>query len=120
MKDHRTIKSVKQRFSIMPKQLLRLSPIALLAIQALEPDCNLKFGDSGSDVQRLQTVLKELDFYTGALNGNFCGQTQQALIKLQEEIEVEASGQFDINTWYNLTYWAEDLAAANSAAAASN
>ena len=93
----------------MPKQLLRLSPVSLLAIQALEPDCDLKLGDSGPDVQRLQTVLKELDFYPGDLNGHFCGQTQQALVKLQQEIEAEATGQFDINTWYNLTYWAEDL-----------
>ena len=93
----------------MPTQLLRLSPISLLAIQALEPDCDLKFGEQGSDVQRLQTVLRELEFYQGDLNGNFCGKTRRALMKLQEEIGAETTGQFDINTWYNLTYWAEDL-----------
>lgn len=93
----------------MPTQLLRLSPIALLAIQALEPDCDLKFGDYGSDIQRLQTVLREMDFYQGELNGYFCSKTQQALMQLQREVDVETTGRFDVSTWYNLTYWAEDL-----------
>lgn len=93
----------------MLTQQFCLSPIALLAIQALEPDCGLKFEDHNSDVQRLQTVLRELNFYQGDLNGYFCGKTQQALIKLQQEINVKTTGQFDINTWYNLTYWSEDF-----------
>lgn len=93
----------------MPKQLLRLSPIALMSIKALEPDCNLKLHDSGCDVQRLQIILKELGFYNGSLAGNFNLQTERALLRLQQYLEVSTTGQLDIRTWYQLTYWSEEI-----------
>ena len=93
----------------MPKQLLRLSPIALMSIEALEPDCNLKLGDTGSDVQRLQIILKELEMYHGVLDGDFGVSTERALLTLQGELGVEGTGQLDVSTWYNLTYYAEDI-----------
>ncbi|OKH19939.1 peptidoglycan-binding domain-containing protein [[Limnothrix rosea] IAM M-220] len=94
----------------MPKQLLRLSPIALMSIQALEPDCDLKLHDNGADVQRLQIILKELSLYNGSLDGHFNLKTERALLRLQQYLEVSATGQLDIHTWYQLTYWAEEIA----------
>ncbi len=93
----------------MPKQLLRLSPIALMSIKALEPDCGLKLNDSGCDVQRLQIILKELGLYNGALNGFFDLKTERALLGLQQYLEVTTTGQLDITTWYQLTYWSEEI-----------
>ena len=94
----------------MPKQLLRLSPIALMSIEALEPDCGLKLHDSGADVQRLQIILKELGLYCGSLGGNFDHKTERALLRLQQYLDVSTTGQLDIRTWYQLTYWSEEIA----------
>ncbi|AFY37140.1 Peptidoglycan-binding domain 1 protein [[Leptolyngbya] sp. PCC 7376] len=94
----------------MPKQLLRLSPIALMSIEALEPDCDLKLSDSGSDVQRLQIILKEMELYSGALDGEFDVATERALLQLQRTLNVSVTGRLDVSTWYSLTECAEEIA----------
>lgn len=85
-----------------------LSPVTINAIQSLEPDCGLKLGNSGRDVQRLQLILKGLDFYKGALDGYFGFRTERSLLELQSNLGVANTGEFDLSTWYQLTYWLED------------
>jgi hypothetical protein len=36
-------------------------------------DDSLKFGDSGSNVEKLQARLKELGYYRGKVDGNYSG-----------------------------------------------
>lgn len=86
-----------------------LSPIAFTAVQSLEPDCALKLGESGRDVQRLQLTLKELGLYLESLDGDFGFRTERSLMQLQNDLGVEATGEFDLSTWYQLTYWSEDF-----------
>lgn len=96
----------------MPTTSTSLSPIAINTIQGLEPDCALKLGDSSRDVQRLQLVLKELDLYQASLDGHFGFRTERGLMRLQNNLGVEATGEFDLSTWYQLTYWSEEVAQA--------
>lgn len=86
-----------------------LSPSTINAIQSLEPDCGLKLGNSGRDVQHLQLILKGLGFYKGALDGYFGFRTERSLLQLQKDLSVESTGEFDLATWYQLTDWLEDL-----------
>jgi peptidoglycan hydrolase-like protein with peptidoglycan-binding domain len=97
--------------------LHQISPLTFTAIQSLEPDCELRLGDQSAEVQDLQLILKELGFYQGALDSEFQPATERALLHLQQQLEVQATGQLDIETWYAITYWAEEQTLAQPIAA---
>jgi hypothetical protein len=103
--------------TIMLHLLHQISPLTLTAIQSLEPDCELRLGDQSAEVQDLQLILKELGFYHGALDSEFQPETERALLHLQQQLGVQATGQLDIETWYAITYWAEEKIIAQSIAA---
>lgn len=96
-------------------QCTKPSAIAFNALTSLEPDSFLKLGDQGRDVQKLQIVLKDLGLYLDALDGQFALKTERALLTLQQILGIDASGVFCIETWYALTYWAEEQLAAELA-----
>jgi len=52
----------------------------------------LKLGSDGSDVYDLQERLKELGYYTGALDGKFASGTQSAVIAFQKGNGLTADG----------------------------
>ncbi|MEL7314453.1 MAG: peptidoglycan-binding domain-containing protein [Cyanobacteria bacterium J06559_3] len=77
-------------------------------VDALEPDC-LRLDDSGAAVETLQLALQELAFYSSRIDGYFGPSTSAAVRRLQQHFGLSATGQFDVATWYALTFWAEPL-----------
>lgn len=63
---------------------------------------NLKFGDSGEDVRRLQERLKEFGFYDGEINGEFDEATKDSVIKFQESEGLTPDGFVGIMTMHEL------------------
>lgn len=53
---------------------------------------NLKLGNSGSQVQALQTQLKQLGFYDGVVDGNFGVSTRNSLSNFQAKQGLPADG----------------------------
>jgi len=56
-------------------------------------------GDSGEWVTQLQTRLSALNRYAGALDGQYGGQTEAAVLELQTEKGLTADGRVDARTW---------------------
>ncbi len=52
----------------------------------------LKLGSDGSDVYDMQERLKELGYYTGALDGKFASGTQSAVMSFQQSNGLSADG----------------------------
>ena len=52
----------------------------------------LSTGDSGSDVERLQDRLKELKYYTGAVDGRFGSQLSTAVKRFQSTLGLDTTG----------------------------
>ena len=53
---------------------------------------NLAKGSKGEPVERLQTRLQELGYYTGAIDGDFGGGTQRAVEVFQRQNGLDADG----------------------------
>ncbi|MBR0463073.1 MAG: peptidoglycan-binding protein [Clostridia bacterium] len=62
----------------------------------------LKYGNSGSYVQALQTRLKALGYFTGNIGGNFGTLTQNAVISYQIAAGLQADGIVGSQTWASL------------------
>lgn len=75
-------------------------------VAALEPDL-LTLGDRSSAVQNLQIALKALGFYTDSLDGTFGLKTADAVQRFQQSFGIAATDEFDVATWYALTFWTE-------------
>jgi peptidoglycan hydrolase-like protein with peptidoglycan-binding domain len=73
-------------------------------IDALGPEL-LQFGDVGFTVQTLQSALKALSLYSRAVDGYFGPHTERALLQLQRDYGLTQTGQFDLSTWYALSFW---------------
>ncbi len=58
----------------------------------------LKPGDSGSEVEALQTKLKSLGFYDGVIDGDYGGNTSSAVAKFQTDKGLEADGRLGATT----------------------
>lgn len=58
----------------------------------------LASGDTGEQVKRLQTRLKELGYYTKNVTGNYYQNTVAAVKAFQEAFDLEATGKADVNT----------------------
>lgn len=63
---------------------------------------NLSMGSSGSYVTDLQTKLKALLYYTGAVNGNFDLETENAVKRFQLNNKLTADGIVGSKTWNSL------------------
>ena len=74
------------------------------AIRVMER-VDLKVGDRNDRVLHLQTVLKLLGCYDGALDGNFGRRTQAAVSIVQKFFGLSVNGKFDLQTWYALNFW---------------
>ncbi|MEM7716287.1 MAG: peptidoglycan-binding domain-containing protein [Cyanobacteria bacterium P01_A01_bin.68] len=56
-------------------------------------------GSTGPDVIRLQEALKQLNYYSGAIDGDFGPGTKQAVINFQQAQGLTADGIVGPNTW---------------------
>lgn len=57
-----------------------------------EDDGTLQYGDSGDKVRELQKRLKELGYLDAEATGNFLGQTEAAILLVQEQAGVKKTG----------------------------
>jgi peptidoglycan hydrolase-like protein with peptidoglycan-binding domain len=78
----------------------RLLPVLLILFLCCAAACaegtgSLKYGDTGDEVLRLQTRLKELEYYNGPLSGTFAEVTQKAVKAVQEAYGLEETGIAD-------------------------
>ncbi len=65
------------------------------AIVAQSDFKTLKVGMGGQQVRQMQTVLKNLGFYNGAVNGNFSREFETAVKDFQADFSIEVTGQID-------------------------
>ncbi|MCT7950006.1 peptidoglycan-binding protein [Ancylothrix sp. C2] len=54
----------------------------------------LQQGDTGADVAELQRLLKQLNYYTASISGQFDSRTEAALIRFQRDRGIERDGIF--------------------------
>jgi len=62
----------------------------------------LKKGDSGDDVKYLQRTLKELNYYTGEIDGKLGDATVKAVVAFQKAASLTADGKVGSLTWAKL------------------
>lgn len=58
----------------------------------------LKYGDSGEAVKRVQSRLKELNYFSGEIGGNYLTLTQSAVAAFQRAAKLTANGVADYAT----------------------
>ena len=58
----------------------------------------LHIGDEGDDVTALQTRLKDLQYYTGEVTGNYGERTQKAIEEFQADFDLDQTGVADMRT----------------------
>ncbi|TVQ09286.1 MAG: peptidoglycan-binding protein [Leptolyngbya sp. DLM2.Bin27] len=63
------------------------------------PQPLLRPGDRGAEVRQLQSVLAELDFYGGIVDGFYGADTAQAVRSLQQYQGIEVDGIVGDQTW---------------------
>ncbi|QIR39955.1 peptidoglycan-binding protein [Tolypothrix sp. PCC 7910] len=76
--------------------------LAQTSAQKVDPPPLLKPGSTGPDVQTLQTQLKELGYYNGAVDGQFTEPTKIAVSQFQTAQGLLADGIVGITTWKKL------------------
>lgn len=76
---------------VIAEQSVR-APGAGVPVQSILAARNLKEGDSGSDVQLLQTLLADRGFHLGAADGHFGRMTKRALVAFQAEHDLVPDG----------------------------
>ncbi|MDP4132893.1 MAG: M14 family metallopeptidase [Bacillota bacterium] len=59
----------------------------------------LRIGMSGTDVMEIQSLLKKMGYYTGAIDGIFGSQMQSAVINFQREFGLVPDGVIGANTY---------------------
>jgi uncharacterized protein (TIGR02594 family) len=74
----------------------RLTTEEMVGVPKARP--NLKLGSAGEEVKKLQTVLGELGFDCGALDGIFGPRTERMLMAFQREEGQEADGIYGDQT----------------------
>ncbi|NLY17595.1 MAG: L,D-transpeptidase family protein [Clostridiaceae bacterium] len=67
-----------------------------------QPFRNLKDGDIGSDVYKVQTALKQLGYYNNWCDGKFGEATKRAVLKFQDDFDLAETGIVNISTWEKL------------------
>ena len=79
------------------------------------PTRTLRPGDSGNDVLSVQTRLKELGYYTGALDGKYGGDTSMAVLEFQIRNGLQVDGKAGADT--NAKLFSSSAVPANDATA---
>jgi peptidoglycan hydrolase-like protein with peptidoglycan-binding domain len=69
----------------------------------------LRRGSSGDLVKRVQQVLKDGNFYKGAIDGNFGAQTEDAIKSLQKDRKLVVDGILGTQTWQTIAELARIL-----------
>lgn len=59
-------------------------------------------GDSGQPVRQIQQILTELEFYDGPITGYYGSLTEEAVVRFQQTIGLEANGVTGPITWQAL------------------
>lgn len=62
----------------------------------------LREGSRGAEVVKLQEILKQINFYSGAIDGIFGSQTKDAVVRFQREYGLVADGIVGSKTWSKL------------------
>jgi N-acetylmuramoyl-L-alanine amidase len=81
----------------------------------LTNDNGLKLGSTGDQVKKLQTWLKENNFYAGEIDGNFGNDTETAVKAFQKEVKLKEDGQVGDYTLLAMQQWDEYAAAVTNA-----
>lgn len=68
---------------------------------------DLKLGSTGDQVKKLQTWLKENNFYNGEIDGNFGNDTEIAVKAFQKEVGLKEDGQVGEYTLLSMEQWDE-------------
>ena len=63
----------------------------------------LEIGSTGPNVEHLQSILKELGFYSGNIDGTFGPLTRSSVRTFQRAFGVPANGIVSQQTWIRLT-----------------
>jgi len=69
-----------------------------LSDKKVEVKYELKYGDKGDAVKKVQTRLKELNYFTGSIGGNYLELTQSAVAAFQSAAKLTANGICDEKT----------------------
>jgi N-acetylmuramoyl-L-alanine amidase len=83
-------------------------------------DNSLKLGATGDQVKKLQTWLKENQFYTGDIDGNFGVDTENAVKDFQKVVGLREDGQVGEYTLLAMEQWDEYKAALTNSASATS
>lgn len=70
----------------------------------------IRLGSTGQYVTELQTQLKQILYYSGAITGNFDTTTEKAVKEFQSNNKLTADGIVGRDTWSALTYLYSPLA----------
>ncbi|MFA9432902.1 MULTISPECIES: N-acetylmuramoyl-L-alanine amidase [unclassified Egicoccus] len=68
----------------------------------IEQEYEMKRGDRGGDVRKMQERLIQLGHYTGQLDGDFGPQTEAAVLAYQQERRLEVTGRVSLWTAVDL------------------
>lgn len=77
--------------SISPDQILAVTPTQPAGSEAVIPGTNL----SHASVAAVQSRLRDLNFYNGAIDGIWGGDTQQAIERFQQGRGLQVNGQLN-------------------------
>ncbi len=67
-----------------------------------QPFRNLKDGDFGSDVYKVQVALKQLGYFNNWCDGKFGASTKKAIFQFQTDVKLSQTGIVNISTWTKL------------------
>lgn len=75
-----------------------------------QPFRNIKDGDIGSDVYKVQLALKALGYYNNLCDGKYGENTRKAVLAFQKDYNLARTGIVNISTWERLmTLYEESL-----------
>lgn len=69
---------------------------------------NIKLGDEGLDVFRLQVILRANKWLTGKITRRYGTATEKAVKKAQEKFALPVNGKCTADTWFSLLHLAQD------------
>lgn len=69
-----------------------VTPTPVVTATVAPPSDTVRYGDTGSDVKKVQTQLKNLGYYDGTVDGKYGNATKKAVIAFQESNNLTADG----------------------------
>jgi peptidoglycan hydrolase-like protein with peptidoglycan-binding domain len=96
-----SITGVADRNTLLALQRNTTPPIAQRSFSG-NPYITLRRGNSGSAVRQLQTLLTNLGYYPGKIDGVFGAETQYAVVRFQQDSRILPTGIATPNTWFAL------------------